>query len=50
MPDCTHLEFVSTPEFIDSVDDLLTAADVRALEGVLLDNPEAGALVREQEA
>ena len=25
MPDCTHLEFVHTPEFVDSVEDLLTA-------------------------
>ncbi len=45
MPDCTHLEFVYTPEFVDSVEDLLTAEDQRALERILLDNPETGALV-----
>jgi hypothetical protein len=45
MPDCTHLEFVHTLEFADSAEDLLTPEEQRALEGVLLDNPEAGALV-----
>jgi hypothetical protein len=45
MPNCTHLEFVYTPEFIDSVQDLLTAEELRALEGALLDHPESGALV-----
>lgn len=45
MPDCTHLEFVYTPEFIGSVEGLLTVGGQRALEEALLENPEAGALV-----
>jgi hypothetical protein len=45
MSDCTHLEFVYTPEFTDSVEDLLTAEELRRLEGALLNDPEAGALV-----
>jgi hypothetical protein len=39
---CTHLEFVYTPEFLDSVEDLLSAEQLRALESALLDQPEAG--------
>lgn len=40
-----YLEFVQTPEFADSVEDLLTEEEVRELEADLLENPEAGRLI-----
>lgn len=45
MPNCSHLEFVYTPEFIGSVEGLLSVGEQRALEGALLENPAAGALI-----
>lgn len=40
-----YLEFVHTHEFADSVEDLLTGSELRALENVLLTDPEAGQVI-----
>jgi hypothetical protein len=40
-----YLEFVHTDEFTDSVDGLLTEAEVHRLENQLLADPEVGQLV-----
>jgi hypothetical protein len=40
-----YLEFVHTDEFVDSVEDLLTGAEVRDLENALLADPEVGQVI-----
>lgn len=44
-PPCTHLEFVYTEEFSDSVRGLLDSERLRALESELLERPEEGAVI-----